>query len=290
MHSDDLLQKLASHPGVLVTVQAHRGSVPREANAWMAVFADTTLGSVGGGQLEWQAIAQARAVLADHRSSAQVLTYKLGTALGQCCGGEVQLRSTPVSAADLPTLAQQFERERCHWPVVALFGGGHVGAALVRVLGALPLQLQWMDSRDGIFPAALPPQVRCVHCNPVQAAVADLPAGAQVLIMSFSHAEDLELVAACLQRQRAQADLGFIGLIGSQTKWAAFRHRLGTRGFSGAELAQVTCPIGLSGIRSKLPEVIAVSVAAQVLQALSANPAPGPPQPLRHHGAASTLA
>ena len=84
--------------------------------------------------------------------------------------------------------------------------------------------------------------------------------------MSFSHAQDLDVVAACLQRQRIRGDLPFIGLIGSQTKWATFRRRLAARGFSEAELASVTCPIGTVGITSKVPEVIAVSVAAQILQ------------------------
>jgi xanthine dehydrogenase accessory factor len=83
--------------------------------------------------------------------------------------------------------------------------------------------------------------------------------------MSFSHAEDLDIVAACLLRQRNLADLPFIGLIGSKTKWATFRHRLQDRGFSEAELAHVTCPIGVEGITGKEPEVIAVAVAAQLL-------------------------
>ena len=96
--------------------------------------------------------------------------------------------------------------------------------------------------------------------------VADLQAGSAVLIMSFSHAEDLDVVAACLKRQRARGDLRFIGLIGSQTKWATFRHRLEDRGFTEGELAQVTCPIGVPGIAGKAPEVIAVAVAAQLLQ------------------------
>jgi xanthine dehydrogenase accessory factor len=103
----------------------------------------------------------------------------------------------------------------------------------------------------------------------VQAAVHDLSvisAGSHVLIMSFSHAEDLDIVAACLLRQRQRADLPFIGLIGSKTKWATFRHRLEDRGFSEAELAHVTCPIGVDGVKGKEPEVIAVSVAAQLLQ------------------------
>ena len=84
--------------------------------------------------------------------------------------------------------------------------------------------------------------------------------------MSFSHAEDLDIVEACLRRQRRRADVPYIGLIGSDTKWATFRHRLEARGFASAELAQVTCPIGLAGITGKEPEVIAVSVAAQILQ------------------------
>jgi xanthine dehydrogenase accessory factor len=96
--------------------------------------------------------------------------------------------------------------------------------------------------------------------------VADLPAGSQVLIMSFSHAEDLEVVAQCLKRQREQGDLPYVGLIGSATKWATFRRRLRERGFSDAELDHVTCPIGVPGIRGKEPEVIAVAVAAQLLQ------------------------
>jgi xanthine dehydrogenase accessory factor len=154
---------------------------------------------------------------------------------------------------------------------VALFGGGHVGHALIDVLGNLPLRITWVDSRDEIFPNFLPEHVVCEHSDPVQAAVRALDPGSRVLTMSFSHAEDLEVVASCLMRQRLQADLPFIGLIGSRTKWATFRHRLEARGFTPRELAHVTCPIGIPGIRGKAPEVIAVAVAAQILQSLSAD-------------------
>ena len=82
----------------------------------------------------------------------------------------------------------------------------------------------------------------------MQAAVQDLTPGSSVLIMSFSHAEDLDVVAACLQRQRERADLALVGLIGSKTKWASFRQRLAARGFSESELAQVRCPVGVPGI------------------------------------------
>jgi xanthine dehydrogenase accessory factor len=100
----------------------------------------------------------------------------------------------------------------------------------------------------------------------VHAAVDALPSDAYVLIMSFSHAEDLDVVAACLKRQRLRGDLKFVGLIGSKTKWATFQHRLEAKGFSAQELAFITCPIGVEGITGKEPEVIAVAVAAQLLQ------------------------
>ena len=265
--TDLFLARLAAEEAILITVHASRGSVPREQGAWMAVFSHGIVGTVGGGHLEFQAIAEARQRLAGGGGE-PVLRYTLGPALGQCCGGEVHLRFEPVHAADIDSLHTRLAATR--YPV-ALFGGGHVGHALVRVFGALPLQVTWVDSRDEIFPATVPSNVLCEYSDPVQAAVAPLAPQSRVLIMSFSHAEDLDVVAACLTRQRLRADLPYIGLIGSRTKWATFRHRLEARGFTAQELAQVTCPIGIPGISGKQPEVIAVAVAAQILQTLPAH-------------------
>jgi xanthine dehydrogenase accessory factor len=142
----------------------------------------------------------------------------------------------------------------------------------VQALAPLPFRLCWIDSRDGVFPGSVPPHVVCEHSEPVQAAVAALASNSRVLIMSFSHAEDLDVLAACLKRHRDQADLPYIGLIGSQTKWATFKRRLELRGFTPAELAHVTCPIGVPGITGKEPEVIAAAVAAQLLQTIAAQP------------------
>jgi xanthine dehydrogenase accessory factor len=149
---------------------------------------------------------------------------------------------------------------------VALFGGGHVGHALIDVLTRLPFAVTWIDSREGVFAQNLPHGVTCEHSEPVQLAVHGLASQSRVLIMSFSHAEDLDVLAACLIRQREKADLPYIGLIGSKTKWATFQNRLRARGFTDAELSHVTSPIGLPGILGKEPEVIAVAVAAQLLQ------------------------
>ena len=254
--------ELAARNGVLVTVHSVEGSGPREPGAWMGVFADRIVGTIGGGRLEFDAISQARELLA--ASGAPVRRrYALGPSLGQCCGGVVHLDFERVGPDDVAALQLRLA------PVlapVALFGGGHVGRAIVRLLGTLPFAVTWIDSRDEIFPAEVPGHVACEHSDPVHGAVAQLAAGSRVLVMSFSHAEDLDVVAACLQRRRVRADLPFVGLIGSKTKWATFRHRLEQRGFTAAELDAVHCPIGVPGIGGKQPEVIAVAVVAQLLQ------------------------
>lgn len=259
----EITRLLAAQDAVLVVVHDAQGSVPREAGAWMLVFPDRLEGTIGGGHLEFDAIAHARSLLAGPANEPQVKRYALGPSLGQCCGGVVHLRFEKLGAADAPALARRLQAELAP---VALFGGGHVGKALVRVLAPLPFAVTWVDSRDEIFPDDVPSNVACEHSDPVQAAVADLAPHSRVLIMSFSHAEDLDIVAACLKRLRERGDLPYIGLIGSKTKWAAFRHRLEERGFRKQELAQVTCPIGVPGIGGKQPEVIAVAVAAQLLQ------------------------
>ena len=267
----ELTLKLAQMPAIWITVQQAQGSVPRGEGTVMAVFEDEFLGTIGGGHLEFEAIADARRYL-QGSAIEQVLPlekrFALGPSLGQCCGGALVLKFERVTISDEHRLqavlaAQALKR----FQPVALFGGGHVGKALVKVLAPLPFHVRWIDSRDEIFPSDVAPQVVCEHSNPVHAAVPDLVPHSRVLIMSFSHAEDLDVVAACLQRQREQKDLPYIGLIGSATKWATFKRRLAERGFSEAEMEQVTCPIGVPGIEGKEPEVIAVAVAAQLLQA-----------------------
>jgi xanthine dehydrogenase accessory factor len=260
--TSQFFSQLQDHVAILVTVHSTRGSAPRGVGAWMAVFDTSTVGTVGGGHLEFDATAYARALL-QGGAGEPLVRYALGPSLGQCCGGEMVLHFERVGASDVARLGQQLAVARIP---VALFGGGHVGRSVVRVLLKLPMDVTWIDSRDEIFPPDLASLVRCEHSAPVHAAVAGLAPQSRVLIMSFSHAEDLDVVAACLARQRERGDLPYIGLIGSKTKWASFRQRLQARGFTATELEHVTCPIGVSGIADKRPEVIAVAVAAQILQ------------------------
>ena len=276
--------ELASEDAVVVSIASTQGSVPREVGTWMAVFAKHIVGTIGGGHVEFEAIAEARALLKSKETlEPGSKRYVLGPSLGQCCGGVMTLHYEKYSnlGNKYDGYSQIMPKNEVFNPIsapklqnIALFGGGHVGKAIVHILSTLPMQVMWIDSRDEIFPEKLPSNVVCEYSDPVQAAVDDLDvisAGSHVLIMSFSHAEDLDIVAACLLRQRERVDLPFIGLIGSKTKWATFRHRLEDRGFSEAELAYITCPIGVDGVKGKEPEVIAVAVAAQLLQCRSFN-------------------
>lgn len=239
-------------PAVLVTVLRAAGSSPREAGAKLVVTAAGQHGSVGGGHLELTAVEIARDLLAGAAAGPEgaaplVREFPLGPSLGQCCGGAVTLL---------------FERLAPPRWTVALFGAGHVGTALVRLLGDLDCRVEWIDERPEAFPEALPASVRAVVADTPEEEVARLPAGADLLVMTHSHALDQRVVEAALRRD----DLRLVGLIGSRTKRARCLARLEHQGFSPAARARLTCPIGLPGVGGKRPAEIAISVAAWLLQ------------------------
>jgi len=248
-------------PAVVVEVLRTQGSVPREAGTRMLVAADDVLGTIGGGHLEWQAIADARAMLARGAGVGAPPEQRiaLGPSLGQCCGGALTLRFQAL-ADNAPAAWPQFA-PRFH---LQLYGAGHVARAIVALLAGLPCRVSWIDERESEFPQGpLPPHIerRCVE--PVEAEVATAPPGAFYLVLTHSHGLDLALTQAILTR----GDFGWFGLIGSLTKRARFEHRLRERDFDAALVDRITCPIGVAGIEGKEPEVIAVAVVAQMLQA-----------------------
>jgi len=239
--------KSRREPGVLVTVVQASGSTPREAGCKMVVTADRLYGTIGGGHLEFRALEIARELLTDGTAVPSLREFPLGPALGQCCGGVASLLFEPVLPPGL---------------VVALFGAGHVGRALVHVLATLPAQIIWIDPRAAEFPDPVPAPVEVrVSALPAHE-IATLPAGAQVLIMTHSHQLDLDLVDAALGR----LDFASVGLIGSLTKRARFLKRLSLRGHGPEALGRLLCPIGIAGAGGKHPAEIAIAVAAQILQ------------------------
>jgi len=262
----DALQDLRSRriPAVIVTLATVRGHAPRNGGAKMVVAPASVHGTVGGGNLEQTAIEQARRMLADGSAEPELLTLTLSdkavTEYGvQCCGGEVTMLLEPIRVT----------------PVVAVFGLGHVGLELARILARHELDLVLVDSREEMLAEdriGIPGQrgplgdavarVRVVHAPVPEAALLDLTPGAHVLVMTHDHVEDLAIVDQALRT----ADLGSIGLIGSASKWSRFRTKLHELGQTDDDLARVTTPIGIPEVAGKQPAVIAVSVAARILQ------------------------
>jgi xanthine dehydrogenase accessory factor len=257
-------------PGALVTVASVRGHAPREAGAKMVVGVDAIWGSVGGGNLEAVAVDRARSLLQEGATEPSLVTVSLSDKAPyehgvQCCGGEVTLLVEP-----LPVV-----------PAVAIFGIGHVGIELARILARHDLELHLVDSRPaqlGPRLAVLDDAVARVHVHEVpvlpELVLAELPPGTHVLIMTHDHAEDAALCDAVLRR----TDLGSIGLIGSAGKWARFRRKLSDEGHPPEAVDRITTPIGLPSLTGagtgtgagKDPATIAVSVAAALLTTLHA--------------------
>jgi len=258
MLKDDAAGWLADgRAAVLVTVVDAKGSVPRDAGTRMLVSADRCLGTVGGGHLEWQAIATAREMLAAGRIVPHTVHQALGPSLGQCCGGAVTLAFAPLDAAALDawTAAPRFHLQ--------LYGAGHVGRAVARLLATLDVTVDWIDERDGEFPDTPgPAHIRRVAVDAVEGEVANAPPGAFYLVLTHRHDLDERIAEAILRR----GDFAFFGLIGSKTKRQKFIHRFEQRGVPAEAIGRMTCPIGIEGIDGKEPEVIAIGVVAQLLR------------------------
>lgn len=290
----------------MATLVAVRGSAPREAGARIIVMPDGSFtGTIGGGTLEWRAIAEAQRAMAQAAPAGLSLSsIALGPELGQCCGGRVEL-ALEIFGADrrdeLKALAEaeavgpfrtraEIAEGKPLRRVIAsgstvpigsaalgggaieegfgedpralfLFGAGHVGRALVLALAPLPFAVTWIDPRPDAFPALVPANCRCVHQADAPEALGAAPDGAFVLVMTHSHALDLAIVHKAL----AACSFGYVGLIGSASKRARFLRLLGEAGVEGTVSAALHSPIGLPGIRSKLPAVIAASVASDLL-------------------------
>ena len=246
--------------GVLVTLVTVRGHAPREAGAKMVVAADATWDSIGGGNLEATAVARARAMLADGTTRIpELMSLSLNDKAPvehgvQCCGGEVTILLEPLAVV----------------PSVAIFGLGHVGVELARILARHDVELHLVDSRaeqasDRALAGATRDALARVHVHhaPVpELVLGQVPKGTHVLVMTHDHAEDIALCDVALRCSH----LGSVGLIGSSAKWSRFRVKLAEEGHGPDALARITTPIGLPDVAGKDPATIAVSVAADLVR------------------------
>lgn len=276
-HAEQCLAE--SRAAVIVEVAQTKGSAPREAGARMLVTADSEAGTVGGGHLEYLAVATVRECLAAGDAPTFERQFALGPSLGQCCGGAVALRFTRLTVDALTNWPEQpvLDLPSSHAPQghiaplhVQLHGAGHVGRAIAAALATQPFTVQWVDERDAAFPAdpawfAAHPHIECLPTDSAETEAMQAPPDTVYLVLTHSHDLDLRIVHTILQR----GDFAFCGLIGSKTKRERFKHRLAERGMARQALDRLTCPIGAAqpaGPHSKWPEVIAAGVAQQLVE------------------------
>ncbi len=233
---------------IRVRITRARGSTPRETGATMIVTADSTQGTIGGGQLEYMAIDRARQMLTRAEDSAS-MDIPLGPEIGQCCGGRVELSLTRISAA--PPAPDH--------PQVLIFGAGHVGRALAHALALLPLRPILIDQRATEL-AQASGETRLTPLPEMD--IRHAPPGTSYIILTHDHALDFLLAAEALRRP----DALYIGMIGSRTKRAQFQRFAQAQGLA---IDRLTCPIGAGHSRDKRPEIIAAFTAAELIARLT---------------------
>nr|WP_321484352.1 xanthine dehydrogenase accessory protein XdhC [uncultured Cohaesibacter sp.] len=250
---------------VKVSLGAIKGSSPREAGASLYVSPEGMHGTIGGGQLEYIAIDEARRMLARGNNDKQ-MAVPLGPEIGQCCGGAVTLTFSLMDAPlKTEEIAEEQRREEAR-PHVYIFGAGHVGRALARALHLLPVRPIIVDSRAGELALVDVPVEQRLSALP-EADIRTAPPESAYLILTHDHALDFLLAREVLGRE----DAAYVGMIGSKSKRGTFSHWLKRQepNLAARHLESLVCPIGAHDmVRDKRPEVIAAMVAAELLTVL----------------------
>lgn len=247
---------------VLVEVTGAAGSTPRDTDAWMLVSESAIFGTIGGGQLEYMAIDQARRAIRSGLA-AEPMSVPLGPEIGQCCGGRVGLSFKALDHEVTETLIARNDREMAMRPHVYVFGAGHVGDALALALSLAPLRVVLVDTREEELVASTVPHIEtCLTAMP-EAVVRDAPPGSSFVILTHDHALDFLITAEALKR----ADAAYVGMIGSKTKRATFRNWLSREAGRPELFERLVCPIGGTAVKDKRPPVIAALAAAEIMTA-----------------------
>jgi xanthine dehydrogenase accessory factor len=251
-----------STTAILVEIASTKGSTPRETDAFMLVSAHESVGTIGGGQLEFIAIDHARAILSG-ADRPKTLDIPLGPEIGQCCGGRVQLSFRRMDQGKREAILTRLAAAESAFPEIVLFGAGHVGLALACALRPLPLRVMVVETRTEAL-AGLPDGIDARRVAMPETAIDTIAPGGAVVILTHDHALDFMIALAALKRQ----DLAYVGMIGSATKRATFKSWLRREADSTNLLERLTLPIGGTLVKDKRPEVIAALVAAELVQTL----------------------
>ncbi len=243
-------------PFTSVTLVETVGSTPSDAGSKMLVTAaGLDHGTIGGGRVEAKAIEHAQAMLAKPASgstASMLVEWNLQRDVGMTCGGVVKL------------FFETYNHSQWH---IAIFGAGHVAAAVIHCLLPLQCRITCLDPRsDWLARLAEHPRLTKVLTDDAPSQVASLPDDAFILCMTMGHRTDRPILEAIFRQGRM---FPYLGVIGSKAKRAVLERELQSAGVAKESLAAMHCPIGLE-LGGNLPGEIAVSVVAQLILARDA--------------------
>ncbi|QQR39844.1 xanthine dehydrogenase accessory protein XdhC [Devosia rhizoryzae] len=260
MNPQTLAIFFAANPAAIACeLTSVRGSSPREQGTFMVVGPTQTLGTIGGGALEYMVIEHARRLIADGRAE-EAMDVPLGPEIGQCCGGRVNVALRFADEAVRSDLLARAAAEDASLPHVYLFGAGHVGRVLSEILSLMPVKLEVIDTRQEELDL-LPPTIARNRVAMPEAIVRAAPAGSSFVILTHDHALDFLIAGEALARD----DAPYVGMVGSATKRAKFSSWYLEQGGSRAALTRLILPIGAQGLGDKRPAVIAALAAAEIM-------------------------
>ncbi len=246
---------------VCVALSRVRGSSPREEGAVMYVSAKSMAGTIGGGQLEYMALDEARKLLMQ-RAKTCFMDVPLGPEIGQCCGGRVEVVLTRMDDAMRQRAVSNLYREDSALPHVYVFGAGHVGRALADQMQHLPVKCMLVDSRVAELDMSCAGVEKLLTPLP-EAVVRNAPPQSAFIVLTHDHALDFLVSAEALRRK----DAAYVGMIGSATKRAKFVRFLREQN-DGTRVERLICPMASARLGDKRPEIIAAFVVAEVLDKL----------------------
>ena len=240
------------------------GSSPRNSDTEMFISETDTLGTIGGGQLEYLVINHSKKMIAENIKK-DILKISLGPEIGQCCGGKVEISLLEMYEKDKCLALNRFDKKDKNLPHVYVMGAGHVGRALALQLQHLPVRCVLIDSRvDELAKCSADVETR-LSAIPEED-IKSAPRGSAYVILTHDHALDFILCGAALDRHDAK----YVGMIGSKTKRVKFKKWYQVN-YDNNLIRDFTCPIGNVKNQDKRPSIIASFVAAEVIDMLFTN-------------------
>ncbi len=237
--------KKKKQPVALVSVTKVLGSAPCKVGSKMIVTQQKEIfGTIGGGKLEFQVVDETVEVIKNN--NIKQLSYTLGGDFEQCCGGKVEIIIEPMN----------------NTPQLYIFGAGHVGLELCKILNDTPFKITILDSRENWKnQIEINDEIEFINTDfDLYKQTVNWGKNCYIVILTHSHKIDFEITALALSEKTK-----YIGLIGSKTKKNKFHIRLKNDLNFSDGINPVNCPIGLN-IGGHMPKEIAIGIAGELLK------------------------